>query len=135
MPPLARLALAYAPARLRADWLAVLALDARLAKVVRQAREPMLAQIRLAWWRERLAADPAGWPRGEPVLAALAAWGEAAPRLVPLVDGWEALLGDPPLAGDSHALFADGRGVAMGALAARAEVDPARAEAAGRQWA
>lgn len=96
----------------------------------------MLAQIRLAWWRERLVADPATWPRGEPVLAALASWGGQQTRgLSALVDGWEALLGEPPLAEAAFAAFAAGRGAAMAALALQLAADLVVAEAAGRQWA
>jgi len=49
--PLNRLALAYAPQSTRLPLLALLALDMRLAGIVRNSREPMLAQLRLAWWR------------------------------------------------------------------------------------
>ncbi|MFC3174305.1 hypothetical protein ACFOD9_08580 [Novosphingobium bradum] len=116
LDPLARLALAYAPPRARDGWLTLLALDARLAGVVRTAREPILAQLKLAWWRDRLAADPAGWPRGEPLLARLAGWRDPA-GLVPLVDGWEALLGEPPLDKAAFARFAEGRAAALAGLA------------------
>jgi hypothetical protein len=34
--------------------LALLALDARLAAILRGRREPIAAQLRLAWWREML---------------------------------------------------------------------------------
>lgn len=102
--------------------------------MVRAAREPMLAQIRLAWWRERLAGDPATWPRGEPVLAALAAWGQGASGLSRLVDGWEALLGEPPLAAEAFATFGSGRAAAMAGLAAQLGADPAAAGRAGRDW-
>ena len=54
LTPLHRLALAYAPAASRGAWLGFLALDMRLAAIVRAAREPMIGQIKLAWWRERL---------------------------------------------------------------------------------
>jgi phytoene synthase len=47
-------------------WLSFLALDVRLAGVVRAAREPMLGQMKLAWWRDRLNADPANGPRVSP---------------------------------------------------------------------
>ena len=55
----------------------------------------MLGQLRLAWWRDRLNDDPAKWPKGEPLLGRLGSWGERSRALVPLVDGWEALLGEP----------------------------------------
>lgn len=134
MSPLARLALAYAPAPAREDWLTLLALDARLAGVVRSAREPVLAQLRLAWWRDRFAADPASWPSGEPLLARLASW-RLVSELGALVDGWEALLGEPPLDAAALTEFAAGRGRAMAALAARLEADVAVSEAGARRWA
>ncbi len=63
LPTMHRLALAYAPGRTRLAWLALLALDSRLAGVLRSASEPMLAQIRLAWWRDMLARSEADRPR------------------------------------------------------------------------
>ncbi len=130
-----RLALAYAPASARPGWQAVLALDSRLAGIIRSAREPMLAQLRLAWWRDRLSSDPAGWPKGEPLLADLAAWGSVVSALVPLVDGWEALLGEAPLGEQALQQFAAGRAGAMAALAGHLGVDPAQVEPLARRWA
>ena len=135
--PVARLALAYAPRRAQPAWAALLALDQRLAAVVRGVREPLLAQIRLAWWRDRLSEDPAKWPAGEPLLARLAEWGPAAKGLAALVDGWEALLGDEAI--DSRAMteFAAGREAAVRALAVHLDCAD-QAEAAGnmaRGWA
>lgn len=133
LTPPQRLALAYAPARAKADWETLLLLDARLASVVRGAREPMLAQIRLAWWRERLAEDTAVWPRGEPLLARLAGWGKAARGLSALVDGWEVLLGEGTL---DPGAFAAGRVGAVAALAEHLRADMTiGAENAARGWA
>lgn len=134
LSPLARLALAYAPARSRNDWLTLLALDARLAGVVRNAREPMLAQLRLSWWRDRFTADPGGWPKGEPLLGRLALWDQVS-ALGALVDGWEALLGDPPLGEGPFLEFASGRAKAVGLLASRIGAPVAASELAGRRWA
>lgn len=134
LAPLARLALAYAPAAARADWLTFLALDQRLAGVVRSAREPMLGQLKLAWWRDRLAADPATWPRGEPLLARLAPWDNAS-GLAPLVDGWEALLDEPPLDEAAIAQFAQGRAAALEVLAGKLGRAEAGAGEAARRWA
>lgn len=133
LTPPQRLALAYAPAAVRTDWETLLLLDARLASVVRGAREPVLAQIRLAWWRERLGEDPAGWPKGEPLLARLAGWGAAASGLVALVDGWEVLLGEEGL---DVAAFSAGREGAVAALARHRGVEMTGAAAnAARGWA
>jgi len=104
-------------ARARGAWLALLALDARLAGVVRSAREPLLGQMRLAWWRDRLNEAPGTTPRGEPLLAALAPWAARRQGLVALVDGWEVLLGEAPLPADALADFTEGRAKACAALA------------------
>ena len=97
LPPARRLALAYAPAAARLPLLAFLALDVRLAGIVRNSHEPMLAQLRLAWWREQLQRDGGAWPEGEPLLAALRSWDGRHDALVPLVDAWEGMTGAPPL--------------------------------------
>ena len=56
----------------RADVIAVYAFSQELARVSLGAREPMVAEIRLTWWRESLDAITAGKPaRGHPILQAL----------------------------------------------------------------
>ena len=93
LPPPLRLAVAYAPARARAAWTAFLVLDQRLARMALAAGEPVLAQIRLAWWRDRFAEPASAWPQGEPLLAALRGWDGERAALEGLVDGWEGLVG------------------------------------------
>jgi 15-cis-phytoene synthase len=134
LPAVQRVALAYAPQHSRAAWLGLLALDTRLAQLVRETREPMLGQIRLAWWRERLGEAPAKRPRGEPLLALL---GQGSERLVPLVDAWESLLGEAPLPRETIAEFAEGRAQALAGLAtALGRPEAARPGAQmGRRWA
>jgi len=119
LPAERRLALAYAPAAFRADTLAVFLLDLRLARLVAQQREPLLTQLRLAWWRDRLTEEPTGFHHDEPLLKLLEDWGPHRAGLRALVDGWEALLVDPPVTDDAIALFANGRGLAFAALAER----------------
>jgi phytoene synthase len=48
------LSLAYAGATVRPRLEAVFALDSALADVLRTVREPMIARIRLAGWREQI---------------------------------------------------------------------------------
>lgn len=137
LPLRQRLALSYAPSRVRPLWLGLLALDTRLAGVVRFPREPMLAQLRLAWWRERFASPLGDAPAGEPLLAALRGWDPARTALSGLVDGWEALIAPPPLGEPPLAALADARGAAVAALAALVGA-PAQAGAAARMatdWA
>ena len=114
LPPVHRLALAYAPKGPARAGLGLLALDARLAGVVRSAREPVLGQLRLAWWRERLVDQ--GAPRGEQLLGLLAPWGEHRAGLIALVNGWEAMLGEAPLEPAALAALAGGRAEAVASL-------------------
>jgi len=94
----------------------------------------MLAQLKLAWWRDRLAAEPETWPRGEALLARLANWREPS-RLGALTDGWEALLGEPPLDEDALRAFADGRAAALLALAHELGEEAGGVAAAAAVWA
>jgi len=137
LPALQRVALAYAPRAARLQTLALFALDARLASLVRHASEPMLAQLRLAWWRETLAGDPAHWPKGEPLLAALSSWEGQLSALSGLVDGWEAMTEHAPLPQDAINELAGARGAAFAALARLVGADDEAELAArrGQAWA
>lgn len=79
----------------RAALAALWALAERLTKLLREAREPLIGQIKLAWWRDMMALianDPAALPKGEPLLAELhAAWAGQG-GLEALVDAAEAML-------------------------------------------
>lgn len=137
--PLLDLVLSYAPASKRPAFAALLALDSALGQVLRTTREPMVGQMRLAWWREALEQLDFAPAPGEPVLQALAA--EALPRgvdgaqLAQLVDGWEPLLGD--IDAVAIAAHADLRGAVLfklaGALLAASPSDPVLP--AGKGWA
>lgn len=138
LEPALRVALAWQPHPWRESLQALFELDARLARVVARAREPMLAQIRFAWWRERLEQPAAGHPMGEPLLARISAgWGDRAALLIPLVDSWDERLGDSPLSPEALARFARGRGEALAGLAELAGAPGHRDSAAlaGERWA
>jgi NADH dehydrogenase [ubiquinone] 1 alpha subcomplex assembly factor 6 len=66
----------YAPARARPALLALYTLNLELANSVEQTHEPMLGEIRLAWWREGIARAYAGnqsdTPHAHPLLQAIA---------------------------------------------------------------
>lgn len=130
-----RLALGYAPASARPLFLGLYALDAKLGGIIRSAREPMLGQLKLAWWRDQLAQPVAARPLGEPVLAALTLWGDNATALAALVDGWEPMLGDDYPAEVELAEFAAARGSVCAALAALLGAEPETARRAGYNWA
>jgi hypothetical protein len=78
----------------RADLLAILAFDHELARTRNVTREPMLARIRLEWWREAVAeAAGSGKPRAQPVVESLSETvrrrGLAPERLLALIDARE----------------------------------------------
>lgn len=85
-----KIALAYAPAAARPAWLALFMLEQKLAETARPGREPLMVQLRLSWWRDRLNESGEAWPVSEPALASLKAWKGQHGRLVELVDSWEA---------------------------------------------
>jgi phytoene synthase len=66
------LAALFAPEPQRADLLAVLAFDYELDRTRTVTREPILAAIRLQWWREALEeAAGSGKPRAQPLVESL----------------------------------------------------------------
>lgn len=133
LSPLLRLALAYSPRDARPATLSLFLLDTRLSGFVRRSTEPLLAQMRLAWWRDTLGSEPGVWPRGDPLLEVLQGW-QAPEGLLALVDGWESLLVDQL---DLEAVmdFAGGRVKAWQAFAGEIGVEPAAVDSAARAWA
>ncbi len=93
-------ALAQVPDEKRAAVGALWRLDAALGAVLAGGREPMISQIKLAWWRESLEKLDRERPPAEPMLE------EAAANIIPAVSGrelaemeqaWLVLLGPGPL--------------------------------------
>jgi phytoene synthase len=83
------------PQARRAALSALWGLAARLTRLLIDAREPLIGQIKLAWWRDMmamLASDPAALPKGEPLLAELQASWAGQGGLDALVDAAEAML-------------------------------------------
>ncbi|MBU1756741.1 MAG: hypothetical protein KJ703_07135, partial [Alphaproteobacteria bacterium] len=54
-----RIALGWTTDPVRTVLVPLFTLDERLARIVATVREPLLAQMRLAWWRDRLGEAPA----------------------------------------------------------------------------
>lgn len=137
LPTERRLALAYAPKPAKPLVLGLFALDTRLAGIVRQAREPMLGQLKLSWWRDRLKSDPVAGQLGDPLLELLDQWGDQRSALAGLVDGWEYLLSDEPLDEAALLAFVEARAMACAELADRLALPEAIPEAGrtGRNWA
>jgi 15-cis-phytoene synthase len=135
-----RLALAYAPASARPALAALWRLDVTLGAVLAGRRDPLAAELRLAWWREALARLDAAPPPAEPVLQGLAACvlpaGVTGAALAAMEEGWLTLLADGPLGAAALAAYADARGGALFRHSARLLGLPDHpVEAAGRRWA
>jgi phytoene synthase len=135
LPAEAELALAWSAAKVRGPLSTALQLDRRLARIVSRTHEPMLGQMRLAWWREALGKPVAQRPRGDAVLDAIALhWQGREPALVAMVDAWEVLVTANAVGRGEADAFAAGRAAFFAALAADRSVQD-RLAAAGYRWA
>ncbi len=77
--------------------------DRTLAATVSGARDPSLAQLRLAWWRTQLDAPVAGSEGYDAVR-------RFGPALLAVIDGWEQLLAPMPLGEGALSAYGKGRG-------------------------
>ena len=137
LPPPANLAVAYTPVAFRAAFTLLLQLDMRFADIVRKAREPMIAQIKLAWWRDAFVAEPALRPKGEPLLQAVGTCGDviSPSALEDVVSAWELLLGEDAWAAQDVEAHAALRGDAIFGSYAAWIGEGCDVSALSRQWA
>lgn len=131
------LALSYAPAEGWAALTALFALDDRLRRITRVARDPTVGLMRLTWWADALVSLDTAPPPAEPLLTSLARevlpHGVTGAAMAGMVDGWERLLAGDPL---DHDAFAAERGGRLFALAATVlAATDARVERMGEGWA
>lgn len=122
LDPDRKLALAYVPATARPAVEALWRLDASFGAILATGTQPLISQMRLAWWREALERLDQAPPPAEPLLHALAA------HVLPLVrgaelaameEGWLILLSDEALSEDELARYAGLRGGQLFACTAR----------------
>lgn len=141
LTPPQRMAVAYARREWQQGLSILLELDNRLLAIAAKGPEPVLKQLRLAWWREQLEKGDAA-PRGEPLLARIAANHEL-PELVAslqkLVEAFEHVVaadGDRNSPALAQAIALRGTAV-FGSYACwvRAPVDAENVRLAGEQWA
>ena len=137
LPPAMRLALAYAPKGSHTAIASVFLLDSRLARIGAQASEPIIAQMKLAWWRDQFAKPVTEWPTGEPLLESIAKQGLPPARLAGLVDGWEALIASDALSVEVIEAYVAGRGASwLGVVdAVEAKADAEEVLRCARIWA
>lgn len=114
LPDEVLLALAHTQPELRDALRIFFELDLRLGRIVSATSEPMLGQMRLAWWRDMLGTPVEDRPGGDAVLDGIGEhWAGREAELVPLVDAWEHLLADPPLDDIDAIQFAENRAKAL----------------------
>ena len=82
---------------------ALMRFDRILGSTIAGAREPAMAQLRLAWWRTQLDGPIAGNEGYD----AIKLFGG---RLLPVIDGWEQLLAPLPLNEDALHAYGGGAG-------------------------
>lgn len=108
------LALSYVPAARRAAIKALWRLDVALGRVIAGGREPLISQIKLAWWRDSLAKLDSEAAPAEPALEAVAAhvlpMGVKGSELSHMEEGWTVLLSQERLTAAELASYAAFRG-------------------------
>jgi phytoene synthase len=134
------LACSYVAAGDRPALEALWRLDAALAAVLSSGRDPLLSQIKLAWWRDALEALDTAPPPAEPALEAAARHilprGIAGAELAAMERGWTLLLTPDPLTREELATYAAARGGLLFAFSARLlGGDCESVEPGGEAWA
>lgn len=132
-----RVALNYAKPDFRPKLASFFALDRRLGQIVANSNEPLLGQMRIAWWRDMLSASAEDRPSGDVVLDAVgASWGGEAQQLQSVADAWEVFLVAEELTANVLAEFAHGRAMPLAqALGCAHEGAAKQVQDAGCLWA
>jgi phytoene synthase len=126
----------FAPAARRPALLLLFALNHELARAAEVASEPVMALIRLQWWREVVEGAARPHPVATPLREAVAGGALAAADLLALIEAREAEVGaDFPDRGAFRAwLEAGAGGVAVAAARALGTGEPEGARAAGAAY-
>ncbi|MEP3420745.1 MAG: hypothetical protein ABJN35_03355 [Erythrobacter sp.] len=109
-----QIALAHTPPKFRDALRIFFELDHRLSRIVAATTEPMLGQMRLAWWRDMLGKPIEERPHGDAVLDGIGAhWLDRESALIKLVDAWEHMLAPAPMGKDDALGFVNGRSAGL----------------------
>ena len=115
----------------------IFALDNACAQIARTVKEPIIAQIRLAWWRDGVRAEVLRAEHDAPDMVALRGVDgidQVRAGLIAIIDGWEELIiggeGNPR---ELLLAYAAGRGA--GLFAALAPAHAGQSASAGQVWA
>ena len=115
LTPPARLALAYTPKSVRASFALLLRLDARFAQIASNTKEPLIGQMKLAWWRDAIIGASPARPKGEPLLSSLFEVDDSMLNKVgaALADAWEILVAQDDWSAAIIRDFGNARGQAV----------------------
>jgi len=145
LTPPKRLALAYARQPGKEALALLLMFDVSLGQIVQRSSEPLIGQMRLAWWRDVISKPVGERPSGEPLIGKLASLQEQHPHwrlsqhMLSVVEGWDALLAHDEWTGDVLQSHAKAR--AQGIFAGFADIsgandgDRERSTSLGTGWA
>ena len=135
------LALTYVPAARRPALEALWRLDVAMGAVLAGGREPLISQIKLAWWRDSLEKLDREKPPAEPVLEAVGQLvlpaGIRGDELSAMEEGWTVLLSQESLSSSELDRYAAARGALLFRFSARllgGESSP-QIERSGEGWA
>ncbi len=135
-PPF-RLAITYARRDLRDAFALILKFDNRIADIVGRITEPMIGQMKIAWWYDAIGREATLRPSGEPILQELNKLDVdgVAVAMQQLLDAWGLLLAEDDWLPGTVQSFAQARSEAVfGSYVRWIGGDPDCA-ALGRQWA
>ncbi len=137
LAPPVRLAIAYARPDLRGAFSLLLRFDDRIAGIVGRSTEPMIAQMKIAWWYDAIAKAEDDRPKGEPLLIEVNEIGgyEVVGAMQSLLDAWGLLLAEDQWSAKTLDAFAQGRADGIFRTYARWVGDDTAVAELGKQWA
>lgn len=115
LTPPENLSVFYASAAFQSAFRLLLTFDNRLADTVINAKEPMIAQMKLAWWNDVISKSPDTRPKGEPMVQLLNSInvGDMGVAMLQLVDSWGVLAASDDWTGQTLERFAELRSLAV----------------------